>query len=138
MISEAAIREKYRTFALVLNERQRRLWAGTEANQLGFGGMAVVIRATGLSFLTVARGMREVSQALSLPAEGVRKSGGGRKASVGVDLELRRVLESLVEPLTRGDPESPLRWTCKSTRNLAKELNSRGYEISHATIASLL
>ena len=138
MISETAIREKYRTLAPALNERQRRLWAGAEANQLGFGGMAVVIRATGLAFLTVARGMREASQAPSLPAERVRKSGGGRKASVGVDPELRRVLESLVEPLTRGDPESPLRWTCKSTRNLAKELKSQGYEISHATVASLL
>jgi hypothetical protein len=138
MISEAAIREKYRTLAPALNERQRRLWAGTEANQLGFGGMAMVIRATGLSYLTVARGMREASQDPSLPMERVRKAGGGRKPTVGVDPELRRVLESLVEPLTRGDPESPLRWTCKSTRNLAKELQSRGYEISHATIASLL
>jgi hypothetical protein len=138
MISEAAIREKYRTLSPALNERQRRLWAGTEANQLGFGGMAVVIRATGLSYLTVARGMREASQGPSLPAERVRIAGGGRKPTVGVDPELRRVLESLVEPLTRGDPESPLRWTCKSTRNLAKELKSRGYAISHATIASLL
>jgi len=138
MISEASIREKYRTLAPALNERQRRLWAGTEANHLGFGGMAIVIRATGLSYLTVARGMKEASQAPSLPVERVRIAGGGRKPTVGVDPELRRVLESLVEPLTRGDPESPLRWTCKSTRNLAKELKARGYEISHATIASLL
>ena len=138
MISESAIREKYRTLAPALNERQRRLWAGTEAIHLGFGGMAIVIRATGLSYLTVARGMREASQGSSLPVERVRNAGGGRKPTVGVDPELRRVLESLVEPLTRGDPESPLRWTCKSTRKLAKELKSQGYTISHATIASLL
>jgi hypothetical protein len=138
MISEAAISTKYRSLAHTLNERQRRLWAGAEANQMGFGGMAIVIRATGLSYNTVARGMEEASQAPNLSAQRVRKTGGGRKPTVGVDPELRRVLESLVEPLTRGDPESPLRWTCKSTRNLARELKSRGYEISHATIASLL
>jgi hypothetical protein len=121
-----------------LNERQRRLWAGTEAKQWGFGGMTVVIRATGLSYLTVARGMKEASQSPSLPVERVRIAGGGRKPTVGADPELRRVLESLMEPLTRGDPEPPLRWTCECTRNLAKELKARGYEISHATIASLL
>lgn len=114
------------------------MWAGAEANQLGFGGMVAVIRATGLSFLTVARGMREASQTSDLPLERIRKAGGGRKPTVGADPALRQVLETLVEPLTRGDPESPLRWTCKSTRNLAKELKSQGYEISHATIASLL
>jgi hypothetical protein len=138
MVDETAVRNKYRTLAPTLNERQRRLWAGAEANQMGFGGMAVVIRATGLSYNTVARGMIEATRPPTMPPQRVRKTGGGRKPTVGVDPELRRVLESLVEPLTRGDPESPLRWTCKSTRKLAKELKSRGYEISHATIASLL
>ena len=78
MVVEAAIREKYRTLAPALNERQRRLWAGTEANQLGFGGMAVVIRATGLSYLTVARGMREASQVPDLPLERTRNFPGLR------------------------------------------------------------
>jgi hypothetical protein len=138
MNTAAAIREKYNSLALALNERQRRLWAGAEANQLGYGGMALVIRATGLSYNTVARGMKEASHPLCLPAQRVRQPGGGRKATVGADSALRQVLDSLVEPLARGDPESPLRWTCKSTRALARELQSRGYEISHATVAALL
>jgi transposase len=135
---ESAIRQKYNSLALALNERQRRLWAGVEATQLGYGGMLIVMRATGLSYNTVARGMREVAQPVSLSAARVRQSGGGRKATVSADPTLRQVLDGLVEPLARGDPESPLRWTCKSTRNLARELKARGYEISHATVAALL
>jgi transposase len=138
MTTEAVIREKYRALAPILNERQRRLWAGTEARQLGFGGKTIVIRATGLSYPTVVRGMNEAVQAPKVPPHRVRKEGGGRKPTVGVDPALRLALESLVEPLTRGDPESPLRWTCKSTRHLARELKARGYEISHATVAALL
>ena len=138
MVSEAEIRAKYHVLRHALNERQRRLWAGAEARALGYGGVAVVARATGLSGPLVARGVKEVSAPASLQAQQVRRPGGGRKPTVSVDRALREALENLVDPLTRGDPESPLRWTCKSTRKLAVELAAQGYELSHTTIAYLL
>jgi hypothetical protein len=138
VINEAEIRTKYKCLCHTLNERQRRLWAGAEAQALGFGGIARVARATCLSWHLVARGVKEASAPNALPAQRVRRPGGGRKPTLSVDRALRASLDSLVDPLTRGDPESPLRWTCKSTRKLATELAAQGYEISHATIAYLL
>jgi hypothetical protein len=135
---EEEIREKYSALSPTLNERVRRLWAGTEARVLGRGGIAVVTRATGLARNTIVRGLRELENASPLDAERVRQTGGGRKRKAILDPALKQALEGLVEPVTRGDPESPLRWTCKSTRVLAKELNAKGYSVSHVLVADLL
>lgn len=132
------IRSKYRLLSRVLNERQRRLWAGSEAQLLGYGGISAVARATGLSWLTVARGVQEAQNLPPIDASRVRRAGGGRKPSVFVDAALRQALQALVAPTTRGDPESPLRWTCKSVRNLAAELRAQGFTLSHTMTGALL
>jgi hypothetical protein len=139
MMTESAVREKYLSVAPALDERLRRLWAGAEANQFGHGGIVLVMRATGLSYPTVARGMREAASGDSpLLSHQSRLPGGGRKNDVTGDPKLRLALEALIDPLTRGDPQSALRWTCKSTRVLAKELQAQGFSISHASVATLL
>jgi hypothetical protein len=143
--SEKAIREKYEWLAGAMNERMRRLWAAAEAKSLGHGGVALVSRATGLSRTTITAGIRE----LDLPCERSehfelldphrsRRCGGGRHCLEANDPTLLRDLELLVEPHTRGDPMSPLRWTCKSTRQLAKALQGQGHRVCHQTVASLL
>src|SRR5512145_1640273 len=111
--------------------------AAAEATQLGYGGVSLVSRACGLSRVTIMKGIEELS-APTLPPERVRRLGGGRRSLVRKDPQLPDLLESLVEPLTRGDPESPLRWTCKSTRTLAGELTDRQHPISHEKVAQLL
>ena len=120
-----------------LNERSRRMLAAAEAAQIGYGGVSLVSRACGLSRVTILKGIRELG-APALPPERVRRVGGGRHALVQQDPQLPEMLESLVEPLARGDPESPLRWTCKSTRTLAGELSGRRHPISHEKVAQLL
>ena len=120
-----------------LNERSRRMLAAAEAVQLGYGGVSLVSRACGLSRVTITKGIGELS-APPLPEDRIRRSGGGRWSLVVRDPKLPGLLESLVEPLTRGDPESPLRWTCKSTRTLAGELTDRQHPISHEKVAQLL
>jgi transposase len=129
---------KYHALGTILNERVRRLWAGTEAFAWGRGGVAVVGRVTGLSRNTIVRGIQEIQQENPLDAARIRRSGGGRKRKSAVDPTLAEALERLVEPVSRGDPQSPLRWTCKSTRRLAKELTSQGYIVSHRLVAELL
>lgn len=111
--------------------------AASEAAEIGYGGVSLLSRACGLSRVTILKGIEELS-APALPAERVRRPGGGRHALVRKDPKLPPLLESLVEPLTRGDPESPLRWTCKSTRTLAGELTDRRHPISHEKVAQLL
>jgi hypothetical protein len=130
--------EKYRVLAPALNERTRRLWAGTEARALGRGGVAVVARVTGLSRTTIGRGIHEAAVPRVLDAARIRRPGGGRKRKAAVDPGLVTALEQLVEPVSRGDPESPLRWTLKSTRRLAAELTAQGYRVSHPLVAALL
>jgi hypothetical protein len=136
------IRRKFESLDAVLDERSRRQWAATEAQELGFGGLSCVAKATGLARDTIRAGLRELAYRQAHPEEVVsprlRRPGGGRKALAATDPELLTVLESLVEPLTRGDPESPLRWTCKSTRTLAEELSRQGHPISDRTVAALL
>jgi hypothetical protein len=129
---------KYRALLPTLSERIRRLWAGTEARVLGRGGIAVVSRATGLARNTVVRGLRELDDGSPMDPARTRHAGGGRKRKAILDPTLKDALEHLVEPVTRGDPESPLRWTSKSTRTLAKELSVRGYSVSHVLVAELL
>jgi len=120
-----------------LNERSRRMVAAAEAVQLGYGGVTLVSRACGLSRVTITKGMRELKRA-PLSPERVRQEGGGRQRLEVHDPELPKLLETMVEPLTRGDPESPLRWTCKSTRTLAGELVWRKHPISHVKVAQYL
>jgi hypothetical protein len=120
-----------------LNERTRRMVAASEARQLGYGGVSEVSRMCGLSRVTILKGMREL-QSEALPAGRVRRPGAGRPRLENVFADLPGMLEALVEPLTRGDPESPLRWTCKSTRTLARELGGGNRPISHEKVAQLL
>jgi len=111
--------------------------AAAEALQIGYGGVSLVSRACGLSRVTITKGMLELT-AKALPEDRVRRSGGGRHKVEVNDPELPAVLEALVEPLARGDPDSPLRWTCKSTRTLAGELTDRRHPISHEKVAQIL
>jgi hypothetical protein len=135
-------REKYERLGPLVNERQRRLWAATEALALGRGGITWVAQATGLSRMTVRAGVREVrAQRPGEPAlepERVRRPGGGRRPLTTTDPTLLRDLEQLVDPVTRGDPGAPLRWTCKSTAQLAAALQAQGHTVSARKVAQLL
>lgn len=135
---EAVIRKKYEPLALLLNEHTRRLWAATEANALGYGGISIISRATGISRRAILVGIKEIEKGIVLNDGRVRKQGGGRKSQIDHQPDLMHKLESLVEPLTRGDPESPLRWTIKSTRRLSEELSECGYTASSRLVATLL
>ena len=138
-VLERQVAEKYESIAPLLDERQRRRWVGVEARALGRGGVSVVARATGMSRTTVTAAVRELDEpAASVAADGVRRPGAGRPSVTEVDPALLAVLESLVDPATRGDPESPLRWTSKSTRTLAEELSGRGHQVGARTVARLL
>jgi len=134
-----SIRGKFERLSGVLDERSRRVWAAVEAESLGYGGQSIVAKATGLSRATLHR--EGVEQDRDLPhrhPDRIRKAGGGRKKLTQHGPGLLSALEALVEPTTRGDPESPLRWTCRSTRQLAAALAVQGYRVSHQTVASLL
>ena len=120
-----------------LNERGRRMFAANEALQLGYGGISQVNRVCGLSRVTISKGMQEL-EAAPLPAGRIRRAGAGRPEIIRKDPGLLRALEALVEPLSRGDPQSPLRWTCKSTRILAQELTGLHHRVSHEKVAQLL
>lgn len=135
------VRTKFEVLRPFLDERRRRLWAAAEALALGRGGVTAVAAATGLRRNTIHTGIRELrGNSVAPPAAGprVRAPGGGRPPRGVQDAALVRGLEALVEPVTRGDPMSPLRWTCKSTRQLATELGRRGHRVSHQTVAALL
>jgi len=138
-VDEAGIRQRYQTLAGVVDERMRRLMVAVEALAIGRGGQTAVAQATGVSRTTIQQGIRELQQPELRAGKGrIRRSGGGRKSGVVLDPSLREELERLVEPTTRGDPESPLRWTCKSVRKLAEELKARGHQTSHRMVAELL
>ena len=136
----ATLRSKYAVLSGSLTERSRRLWAASEARALGHGGIALVEGATGISRSTISRGIREIELGAhdDLPPERARRAGGGRKRAVDSDATLLDDLDSLIEPMTRGDPESPLRWTSKSVRNLEEELQAMGHDVSYRTVARLL
>ena len=141
---ESAIRERYKNLEWALDERLRRLFAASEAMVIGHGGISLVQKATGVARNSIKQGLKELlpSQRTEVPGDDssrrIRRMGGGRKASVKDDAKLLSALESLVEPVTRGDPESPLRWTCKSLRQLESELRAQGYAVSHTSIGDLL
>jgi hypothetical protein len=134
------IHDKFQALRPELDERARRRWAAIEASSLGRGGIAAVAAATGLTRATVRAGIVELSGAARADDEPrrVRRRGGGRKKRTDQDTRLLAALEAIVEPATRGDPQSPLRWTCKSTRKLAAELTRQNHPVSHMTVARLL
>jgi transposase len=137
-----SITEKFKALGPVLNEQGRRVWAATEALAIGRGGVSIVARATGLSRPTIHAGIRELrGEKLAAPGSSqgrVRGPGAGRKKRIEQDLNLVEALEALVEPTTRGDPQSPLRWTCKSVRHLAAELEAQGHKVSPNLVSRLL
>jgi hypothetical protein len=134
----SALRKKFRSLWPLLDERARRLMAASEAMALSRGGVSAVHRACGLSRKAIARGISEIRGRERLEPGRIRRRGAGRKSIVAKDPRLLDVLDALVEPGTRGDPESPLRWVCKSTRVLAEDLRKRRYSISHVKVAQLL
>src|ERR687886_1462089 len=132
------VKERFARVAERLDERTRRLVAASEALALGWGGISATARATGLSRAAIRHGIAELQGAPAADPGRIRRPGGGRKKTVDIDLSLQSDLEALVEPTTRGDPEGPLRWTCKSVRKLAAELRERGHRVSHQLVAELL
>ena len=132
------LRKKFAAVSPALSERARRLWVGAEADAVGWGGVALLSRATGMAISTVRKGRDESRQAATLPLGRDRKPGAGRKSLEEKHPELLTHLESLVDPVTRGDPESPLRWTIKSLRTLARELAKANHSASPGKIGSLL
>lgn len=139
MIDEESMRKRFESLAAALNERQRRLFVASEALAAGgLGAISAVSRATGVCRATIRRGMFELAEADAFESGRQREPGGGRKRSTVKDPTLLADLLSLVEPLERGDPESPLRWTCKSVRKLAAELKTMGHSVGKDTVAKLL
>jgi DDE family transposase len=137
---EQAIKVKYEALKPELDERARRVWAATEARSLGHGGVATVARATGMAASTIRLGKQALTSPLNArdTPRRMRRQGAGRKPLTTQDAQLFKALDALVEPTARGDPMSPLRWTCKSTRRLAKELCQQGHQVSHTTVGQLL
>ena len=133
---------KYRALAQMMDERMRRRWAAAEAQAYGWGGLQAVSGAVGMSPNTIRKGLSELAAREENPDEPLgrrlRREGGGRKRCTEADPELIETLQSLVEPTTRGDPMSALRWTCKSTSNLAEELTQQGHPVSPRTVGRLL
>jgi len=137
MLDTDAIRERYTQLSPHLDERGRRIFAAAEARAAGYGGIAAVSRATGLAASTIGRGLKELAAA-GLEGDRIRRHGGGRKALLVSDTKLLDDLLTLVAPSERGDPMSPLRWTCKSLRRLAAELRALGHRISHTVVGEVL
>ena len=142
METEKEIRARYINIEWALNEKLRRLFAANEAKVFGHGGITLAQKATGVARNSIKQGLKELSKkeegVVSSTSTRIRKVGGGRKSSVKQDKKLRVALENLVEPTTLGDPESPLRWTCKSLRQLESELRSQGFSASHTSVGNLL
>lgn len=143
MIPDSVVKQienKYQHLKPFLNERSRRLWAATEAEALGYGGIGALHRATGLSQNTIRAGLKELSGESTqvLASERIRQVGGGRKRVEEREPLILEALDSLVEPTSRGEPECPLRWTCKSVNQLADALQEQGYSVSAMTVYTLL
>jgi hypothetical protein len=132
------LRQKFASVWSLLDERTRRLMAASEARTLGYGGISQVRRACGLSRKAIAKGMREIKEGTVVPPGRIRRPGAGRKKLITHDPRLPAALDRLIDPETRGDPESPLRWICKSTRTLAAQLTRQKHPISHVKVSQLL
>ena len=130
------IRQRHRSLSPSLDERQLRLWAASEAKAAGYGGISLVARISGLARSTIHVGLVELDSGRT--TDRIRRAGAGRKRHTQTQPELLAALDALVEPWARGDPESPLRWTCKSLRRLQAELKSQGFEVSHRVVGDLL
>lgn len=137
-----ALSRKFELLQSELDERSRRIWAATEAIAIGHGGVKSVARAIGIAESTIRIGKKELKQGVISAPEAIprriRRKGAGRKPLTARDASLISALDALVEPTARGDPMCPLRWTCKSTRNLAEELRRQGHRISHTKVYQLL
>lgn len=144
MDSVHQVRKRFSMLQAVMDERMTRLWAAAEAEALGHGGSAVVTAATGIRSKRIWHGKRDLAQLSESPSaekpqeQRIRRPGAGRKRLADTDPALLTDLESLIDPVTRGDPMSPLRWTAKSTRTLAAELNGKGHRVGYRTVAALL
>lgn len=134
----AALSQKFVAVWPLLDERTRRIVASNEAMALGYGGISIVGRACGLSRKAIAKGIEEIKNGFCPSDDRIRRTGAGRKKITVDDPHLMDALERLIDPATRGDPESPLRWICKSTRTLAKQLSKQNHPISHVKVAQLL
>jgi Rhodopirellula transposase DDE domain len=143
LVSHSDIQRRFRALSPFLDERMRRLVAAVESEAIGYGGVSAVARATGVSRRAITAGLKELTRrkrARSMPPaqSRIRRQGAGRKRTADKDPSLLEDLDLLVDPATRGDPESPLRWTCKSVRRLAEELQRAGHAVSYQTVAELL
>jgi hypothetical protein len=138
MIDTTPIRDRFAALAPHLDERGRRSFAAAEASSAGYGGIAAVARATGIAPSTIGRGLDELAGTSDVPADRNRRAGGGRKTLTATNPTLLDDLLALVSPSERGDPMSPLRWTCKGLRRLASELQAMGHKISHTVVGELL
>ena len=138
MDDSTGVRDRFRLLEVVLDERSRRLLAAAESKAWGPGGISAVSRATGMSRQVIRQGLKELLQPPAHPAGRVRRPGGGRKRARHKDTALVADLEKLVEPTTRGHPETCLRWTCHSVRKLAEGLNRTGHRVSYPVVAELL
>jgi Rhodopirellula transposase DDE domain len=138
MEDSAGVRDRFRFLEAVLDEKSRRLLAAAESKAWGPGGISAVCRATGVSRQVIRQGLKELAQPRAHPAGRIRRPGGGRKKATHKDPTLVADLEKLVEPTTRGHPETCLRWTCNSVRKLANDLNRMGHRVSYPVVAELL
>jgi hypothetical protein len=132
------VKQRYELMAVHLSEKDKRLWAASEANTIGRGGDTIVCQATGISRVTIAKGKNELTGKTDVIQKRIRKTGGGRKRLMDKNPALIKDLDMLIDPLTRGDPESPLRWTCKSTYKLAEALRKTGHNVSQKTVYLML
>jgi transposase len=132
------IQYKYEILRASLDEKGRRLWAATEAAVYGRGGVALVCKATGMSNATIHKGLKEINNSSAPPEERVRHIGGGRRTTAKNNRGLRKALISLVEPTAKGDPMGSLKWTAKSTRNIAEALAKQGFVVSYKTVGTML
>jgi hypothetical protein len=138
MGDHTGIQERFAVLQSLLDERSRRLLAAAESHVIGRGGISAVSNATGVSRQVIRRGMAELKEPAAVMPGRIRRAGGGRKKIVDQDRSLQGDLESLLESTTRGDPEAPLRWTCRSVRNLTAELRRLNHAVSHQVVANLL
>ena len=138
VIDESAIRQRFEALAPVLDERARRRFVAAEATSAGHGGIVAVMRATGIARSTIGRGLAELRGGERPDVKRVRRAGGGRKPLSETDASLLDDLRALVEPETRGDPQSPLLWTCKSLRQLSQSLRYMGHTIGRTLVGELL
>ena len=132
------IRAKYIAMAVELDERSRRRWAAVEARSIGYGGITLVAKAIGMSDRTIRTGLKELNEPELLPADRQRRAGAGRKSLQVEQPGLVEALNRMIDPVTRGSPMSPLRWTCKSTRSLATALTAQGFAVSASKLRQLL